>query len=94
MIMPVLAKSSGIVIRMLIDRTFGTHVHALYGDAEMVIGLNPTRVIQGEVPRWVQEWALEWVAHHQGEFLSSRNLDLSSATPIARQAADHLSFAE
>jgi hypothetical protein len=90
--MPVLAKSCGIVIRMLIDRTFGTHFHAFYGDSELVIGLNPMRVIQGDVPPWVQEWALEWVNYHQSEFLSAWNLDLNLATPISRQAAKHLAF--
>jgi hypothetical protein len=94
MYMAVLAKSSGIVIRILIDRTFGTHIHAFYGDSEMVIGLNPTRIIQGDVPRWVRQWVLEWVAYHQDEFLAAWNLDMSSVTPIARQAAGHLSFAD
>jgi hypothetical protein len=91
--MPVLAKSCGIVMRILIDRTFGTHYHAFYGDAELVIGLHPMRVIQGDVPPWVQEWALHWVQHHQDEFLSSGRLDLSLATPISRQVAEHLAFA-
>ncbi len=65
--MPVLAKFGGIVIRLLIDRTFGTHFHAFYGDCELVIGVNPLRVIQGEAPFWVQDWALEWVEHYQAD---------------------------
>ena len=91
--MPVLAKSRGIVMRMLIDRTFGRHFHAIYGDSEMVIGLNPMRVIQGDVPAWVQGWALEWVKAHQSEFLPASTLDLNLATPFCRQAAGHLAFA-
>lgn len=63
--MPVLAKSDGVVIRVLVDRTFGTHYHAFYGETELVIGLNPTRVIQGDGPDWVRDWALEWVSSHQ-----------------------------
>ena len=51
--MPVLSKFNGIVIRMLLDRTFGMRLHAFYGDTELVIGLNPPRVIQGDVPAWV-----------------------------------------
>ncbi len=70
--MPVLAKCDGIVIRMLIDRTFGTHIHAFYGDSELVIGLNPVHVIQGEVPPWVREWTLDWVKLHQREVLAAR----------------------
>ncbi len=60
-----LAKFSGIVIRMLSDQTFGTHFHVFYGDCELVIGLNPLRVIQGEAPAWVQDLALQWVGQHQ-----------------------------
>jgi hypothetical protein len=92
--MPVLAKSCGIVIRMLIDRTFGTHFNAFYGDSELVIGLKPLRVIQGEAPPWVREWALDWVSHHQSELLSARKIDPNLATPIARQAAGHLAVAD
>ena len=92
--MPVLAKFSGIVMRMLIDRTFGTHVHALYGDFELVIGLNPLRVIQGEAPSWVREWSLDWVGQHQRELLAARKFDVNLATPISRQAARCLVFAD
>jgi hypothetical protein len=92
--MPVLAKFDGIVIRMLTDQTFGTHFHAFYGDSELVIGLNPLRVIQGEAPPWVREWALDWVGHYQSKLLSGRTIDLNMTTPIPRLAAGHLVFAE
>jgi hypothetical protein len=92
--MPVLAKFYGIVIRMLFDQTFGTHFHAFYGDSELVIGLNPLRVIQGEAPPWVREWALDWVRHHQNKLRSAWPIDLNVATPISRQAAGHLAFAD
>jgi Domain of unknown function (DUF4160) len=92
--MPVLAKFCGIVVRLLIDRTFGTHVHAFYGDAELVIGLNPVRVIQGDAPLWVRKWALSWVGCHRSELLFARRIDLSLATPLARQAANCLVFAD
>ena len=80
-------------MRLLIDRTFGMRLHACYGDSEMVIGLNPPRVIQGDAPPWVQDWALWWVEHHQGELLATRKIDLNLATPISRQAAGQLVFA-
>lgn len=73
--MPVLAKFYGIVIRMLYDRTFGTHYHAFYGDCELVIGLNPLRVIQGEAPSWVRECALDWVGRYRGGLPAIRNTD-------------------
>ena len=65
--MPVLCKLHGIIIRMLTDRTFGVHLHAFYGGSEMVVGLNPLRVIQSEVPSWVEEWVLEWGRRHAAE---------------------------
>lgn len=92
--MPVLAKFYGIVIRMLTDQTFGTHFHAFYGDSELVIGLNPLRVIQGEAPPWVQEWALDWVKHYQHDLFFVRPIELNLATPIPPQPAGHSSFAE
>ena len=70
--MPVIAKFCGIVVRLLIDRTFGTHIHAFYGDFELVIGLRPFRVIQGDVPLWVRDRVVHWVALHQGELLAIR----------------------
>jgi len=70
--MPVIAKFCGIVLRLLIDRTFGMHVHVFYGDSELVIGLNPLRVIQGDAPSWVREWALEWLGRHQRKMLLPR----------------------
>ena len=92
--MPVLAKANGIVMRMLIDRTFGTHFQAFYGDSELVIGLNPLRVIQGEAPPWVREWALDWVGRYQSRSLSARTIDLNVATPISRQVAGHIVLAD
>jgi hypothetical protein len=92
--MPVIAKFGGIVIRLLVDRTFGTHIHVFYGDFELVIGLNPMRVIQGEAPAWVRDWALHWVTHHQREVLSAQKVDVNLATPISRQMAGHLALAD
>ena len=91
--MPVLAKANGIVMRMLINQMFGTRFHAFYGNCELVIALNLLRVIQGEAPPWVREWALDWVGHYQSRSLSARTIDLNVATPVSRQAAGHLVFA-
>ncbi len=66
--MPVLAKFHGIVMRMMCHRTFGTHLHAIYGEEELVIGLKPVRAIQGEVPPWVSDCALAWARRYEGDF--------------------------
>ena len=80
-------------MRVLIDRTFGTHVHAFYGDSEVVLGLNPLRVIQGDAPSWVRDWALWWLRWHHSELLPARKIDLNLATPISRQMAGQLAGA-
>jgi hypothetical protein len=69
--MRVLTRFDGVVIRMMIDRILGMRLHAFYRDSELVIGLNPLRVIQGDVPAWVQERALAWARQHQEELPSA-----------------------
>lgn len=93
-VMPVIANFCGIVMRLLIDRTFGVHLHAFHGDSEMVVALNPLRVLQSDVPPWVHDWVLWWVTHHQSELLSDRKIDLNLATPISRQMSGQLVFAD
>ena len=65
--MPVLAKFRGIVIRMLVDRTFGTHLHAFYGDSEMVVNLDPLHILESEVPPWVEAWVMNWIDNNYWE---------------------------
>jgi hypothetical protein len=59
----------------------------------LVIGLSPLRVIQGDAPPWVQDWALWWVAGHRDELLFGRRIDVTLETPLARQAVNGLAFA-
>ncbi len=65
--MPVLAKLYGIVIRLIRDRTLGTRLHAFYRGHEVVVALQPLRVLQGDVPEWVAECVLHWAREHYGE---------------------------
>jgi len=69
--MPVLAKFYGIVVRMLFAPVLGAHFHAIYGDYEMVVAIQPLAVIQGDAPQRVQELVLEWAAQHQRELLAA-----------------------
>jgi hypothetical protein len=87
--MPVLLKFGGIVIRMLFDRTFGIHLHAFYDGSELVVGLNPVRVIQSEVPAWVEAWVLAWVENNQNKFLPPRGHEDWCKTPRSLIAALH-----
>ena len=71
--MPVLAKFYGIVIRMLFVREFTAHFYAYYETWELMIGVAPIRIIQGEAPTRVRELVLEWADQHQYELLTAWN---------------------
>ena len=74
---------------MLYDRTFGIHLHAFYDGSELVVGLNPVRVIQGEVPSWVEAWVLNWVRQHEAEFQTPREDGDVCVMPRTFSAALH-----
>jgi hypothetical protein len=65
--MPVISKFYGIVIRMLFIRNFVAHFHAFYGDCELVVGINPLRVLSGTAPERACRMVLEWAKSHQTE---------------------------
>lgn len=65
--MPVLSKFYGIVIRMWFIRSFVAHFHAIYEDSELVVGINPVKILQGDAPSRVRTMVLEWAQQHQAE---------------------------
>ena len=68
--MPVIAKFYGIVIRMLFVRRLTARFHAFYGETELVVGIAPLSIIQGDAPERVQNLVLEWAQQHQTELLA------------------------
>ena len=83
--MPVLAKFYGIVIRMLLVREFTAHFYAYYDNWELMIGVAPVRIIQGEAPARVRELVLEWATQHQYELLGAWNRLAQGRQPGAIQ---------
>ena len=83
--MPVISKFYGIVIRMLFIQPFVAHFHAFYGDCELVVGINPLKIIQGDAPGRARSMVMEWAVQHQRELLEdwSRLGRAQSAQPIA-----------
>jgi hypothetical protein len=71
--MPVISRFYGIVIRMLCARALAARFHAIYGDSELVVGIWPLRIIQGEAPGQVRELVLAWAGQHQQELLADWN---------------------
>lgn len=70
-IMPILSKFYGIVIRMAFDPAAGARIHASYEGTEVVVGLNPLRVLQGDAPARVRALVLEWASAHYVELLAA-----------------------
>ena len=69
--MPVLSKFYGVVVRMLFAPLLGARFHAIYGDQELVISIQPLAVIQGEVPESVRRMVLEWARRHEKDLMSA-----------------------
>ncbi|PYK97585.1 MAG: transcriptional regulator [Verrucomicrobia bacterium] len=79
--MPVISKFYGIVIRMLVIRPFAAHFHAIYENCELIVGVAPLRIIQGDAPRRVRDMVMEWAAQHQEELLQAWNRLSTAQTP-------------
>ena len=80
--MPVISKFYGIVIRMLFIRPFGAHFHAIYENCELIVGVAPLRIIQGDAPIRVREMVLEWAGQHQDELLQAWRRLSSAQAPL------------
>ncbi len=65
--MPVISRFYGIVIRMYYRDHAPPHFHAVYGENEVVVGIDPIAVIEGEAPNRIRSMVLEWAALHQSE---------------------------
>lgn len=63
------------------------HFHAIYGEYRCLVGIDPIRVLQGELPRRAQSLVLEWAALHQRELADNwerarRHEPLRSVEPL------------
>src|SRR2546430_2494354 len=81
-LMPVISKFYGIVIRMLVIRPFVAHFHAIYGNCELIVGVAPLRVIQGDAPSRVRAMVLEWATQHQSELLEAWDRLSAAQSPL------------
>jgi hypothetical protein len=80
--MPVISKFYGIVIGMFVAPAFSARFHAIYGDSELVVAINPLRIIDGHAPQRVCDLVMEWAAQHQRELLEAWNrLTVAQAPP-------------
>ena len=79
--MPVISKFYGIVVRMLFARSFTARFHAIYGDTELVVAIDPLRIVQGDAPQRVRDLVMEWATQHQQELLEAWNRLNSAQQP-------------
>jgi len=56
---------------MLFAPVLGAHFHAIYGEHELVVAIEPLAIIQGDAPASVRCMVLEWAIRHQRELLEA-----------------------
>jgi len=65
--MPRISEFFGIVISMFYKDHAPPHFHAAYAQYEATIGIDPIRVLKGQLPRRVLSLVIEWAAMYQAE---------------------------
>jgi hypothetical protein len=69
--MPVIARFYGITVQMFMREHGVPHVHAVYAEYELVIGIDTLEVLSGSAPGRVKSMMLEWMELHQAELLDN-----------------------
>ncbi len=72
--MPEISRFFGIIVRMFYQDHAPPHFHAVYGEIEAQIGINPIQVLHGRLPKRALSMVLEWTALHQRELLEDWTL--------------------
>ena len=71
--MPIISSFFGIVIRMFYRDHEPPHFHAVYGEYEASIEIEPI-VIHGSLPPTAQRLVVEWASLHKAELLENWRL--------------------
>lgn len=71
--MPEISRFLGIVIGMFYREHGRAHFHAVYGDFEASIEVDPV-VVRGELPPTALRLVLEWASLHEAELLENWQL--------------------
>jgi hypothetical protein len=69
--MPEISRFFGIIIRMYFDDHRPPHFHAIYGDSEAQVGINPIAILESNLPRRAISMVVEWATLHQGELMAN-----------------------
>jgi len=65
--MPEISRFFGITVRMYFDEHNPPHFHAIYGNREAQIGIDPITLLEGRLPNRAIGMVIEWAALHQTE---------------------------
>jgi len=65
--MPIISQFYGIAIRMFLKEHAPPHFHAVYAEYELVVGIQPITIREGQAPDRVRSMVVEWAALHQRE---------------------------
>ena len=63
--MPEISRFYGIVRRMFYNDHVPPHFHAIYGEHELIVGVSPIAILEGDAPARVRSMVLEWAALNQ-----------------------------
>jgi hypothetical protein len=69
--MPEISRFFGIIIRMFFDEHGPPHFHAAYAGSVAQIGIDPIRLLRGQLPRRALSLVYEWAALHQNELMEN-----------------------
>lgn len=69
--MPEISRFFGIIIRMYFDDHLPPHFHAIYGNFEAQVAIDPISVLEGDLPRRAVSMVIEWAALHQHELMAN-----------------------
>ncbi|MBI3886936.1 MAG: DUF4160 domain-containing protein [Opitutae bacterium] len=83
--MPTIATFHGVIIRLYYHDHQPPHFHALYGEAEALIGINLVVVLQGRLPAARLKDVLAWAQRHQPD-LRDRWQRCQNHQPVPRIA--------
>lgn len=85
--MPRVSEFFGISIYMYYRDHLPPHFHAIYAQHEAEIGIDPIRVLEGNLPRRVRSLVFEWAAMYQEELrinweLTRQRVPLQDVPPL------------
>ncbi len=86
--MPKISRFYGINIKMYYNDHLPPHFHAVYGDKELIVTINPIEILQGTASPKVRSLVLEWTALHQQELAQNWQRCRDAQAPLAIEPLD------